>query len=65
MKTNLVTVENIGKLAGDIAFTCDGLELESLIRQLEIVLKFAQDRSMRNTILDQRMHAAMKAESSE
>jgi hypothetical protein len=55
---NLITAQDIGTIAGDIAATCDGLELESVIRQLEIVLKFARSRSLMNTKLDQRLHAA-------
>ena len=58
MKTNNITAKDIGTVAGDIAATCDGLELESVIRQLEIVLKFARSRSMMNTKLDQRLHEA-------
>ena len=58
MNTNKITAKDIGAVAGDIAATCDGLELESVIRQLEIVLKFARSRSMMNTKLDQRLHAA-------
>ena len=55
---NIITAQEIGTIAGDIAATCDGLELESVIRQLEIVLKFARSRSMMNTKLDKRLHAA-------
>lgn len=62
MSQNIILPEDIGKIAGDIAATCDSLELESVIRQLEIVLRFARSRSQRNTELDQRLYAAAQDE---
>jgi len=59
---NIISPEDIGRIAGDIATSCDSLELESVIRQLEIVLRFARARSQRNTLLDQRLHAAAQDE---
>jgi len=59
---NIISPEDIGRIAGDIATSCDSLELESVIRQLEIVLRFARARSQRNTELDQRLHAAAQDE---
>jgi len=54
MSKNIISPEGIGRIAGDIALNCDSLELESVIRQLEIVLRFARSRLQRNTELDQR-----------
>jgi len=54
MSKNIISPEDIGRIAGDIALNCDSLELESVIRQLEIVLRFARSRLQRNTELDQR-----------
>ena len=62
LKTNIILPQDIGRIAGDIALSCDSLELESVIRQLEIVLRFARARSQRNTELDQRVHAAAQDE---
>ena len=62
MSKNIISPQEIGRIAGDIATSCDSLELESVIRQLEIVLRFARARSKRNTELDQRLHAAAQDE---
>ena len=62
MSRNIILPQDIGRIAGDIATSCDSLELESVIRQLEIVLRFARARSQRNTELDQRLHAAAQDE---
>ena len=62
MSRNIILPQDIGRIAGDIAASCDSLELESVIRQLEIVLRFARARSQRNTELDQRLHAAAQDE---
>jgi len=62
MSKNIILPEDIGRIAGDIAVSCDSEELESVIRQLEIVLRFARARSQRNTELDQRLHAAAQDE---
>ena len=64
MSKNIILPEDIGRIAGDSALNCDSLELESVIRQLEIVLRFASERSrlQRNTELDQRLHAAAQDE---
>jgi hypothetical protein len=62
MSKNIISPEDIGRIAGDIALNCDLLELESVIRQLEIVLRFARSRLQRNTELDQRLHAAAQDE---
>ena len=62
MSKNIISPEDIGRIAGDIALSCDSLELESVIRQLEIVLRFARSRSQRNTELDQRLQAAAQDE---
>ena len=62
MSKNIMSPEDIGRIAGDIALNCDSLELESVIRQLEIVLRFARSRLQRNTELDQRLHAAAQDE---
>lgn len=58
MGERIVTAENIGLICGEVAATCDALDLESVIRQLEIVLKFARSRSHMGTMLDQRLRAA-------
>ena len=52
------TSQTIGTIAGDIAATCDAMELESVIRQLEIVLKFARARSVMGQKLDLRLREA-------
>ena len=62
MSKNIISPEDIGRIAGDIALNCDSLELESVIRQFEIVLRFARSRLQRNTELDQRLHAAAQDE---
>ena len=62
MSRNIILPQDIGRIAEDIALSCDSLELESVIRQLEIVLRFARARSQRNTELDQRLHAAAQDE---
>ena len=62
MSRNIILPQDIGRIVGDIATSCDSLELESVIRQLEIVLRFARARSQRNTELDQRLHAAAQDE---
>ena len=62
MSQNIISPQDIGRISGDIALSCDSLELESVIRQLEIVLRFARARSQRNTELDQRLHAAAQDE---
>jgi len=51
-------IEHIGRHAA----ICDSDELESVIRHLDIMLRFARARSQRNTELDQRMHAAAQDE---
>jgi len=62
MSKNIISPEDIGRIAGDIAVSCESEELESVIRQLEIVLRFARARLQRNTELDQRLHAAAQDE---
>lgn len=62
MSKNIISPQDIGRIAGDIVASCDSLELESVIRQLEIVLRFARSRSQRNTELDQRLYAATQDE---
>ena len=58
MSQNIISPQDIGRIAGDIATSCDSLELETVIRQLEIVLRFARARSQRNTELDQQVVAS-------
>ena len=62
MSQNIISPQDIGRIAADIAASCDSLELESVILHLEIVLRFARARSQRNTELDQRLHAAAQDE---
>ena len=62
MSQNIILPQDIGRIAADIAASCDSLELESVILHLEIVLRFARARSQRNTELDQRLHAAAQDE---
>lgn len=58
----MATLNSIDEQLQDFAFECDALELESLITRLESILRFARDRSLRGTMLDQRMHAAASDE---
>ena len=62
MSCNIISSQDIGRIAADIAASCDSLELESVIKQLQIVLRFAEARLQRNTELDQRLHAAAQNE---
>ena len=55
-------IRSLTELIGRHAAICDSEELESVIRHLEIVLRFAVSRLQRNTELDQRLHAAAQDE---
>lgn len=58
----MIPLNELDEQLQNFAFECDALELEALITRLEAVLRFARDRSLRGTILDQRMHAAASDE---
>ena len=62
MSQNIISPQDIGRIAADIAASCDSLELEIVILHLEMLLRFARARSQRNTELDQRLHAAAQDE---
>lgn len=58
----MIPLNELDEQLQDFAFECDALELEALITRLESVLKFARDRALRGTMLDQRLHAAAQDE---
>ena len=62
MSRNIILPQDIGRIAGDIVASCDSVELPSVMKQLQTVLRFAEARLQRNTELDQRLHAAAQDE---
>ena len=53
MSKNIISPQDIGRLAGDIVASCDSVELPSVIKQLQTVLRFAEARLQRNTEQDE------------
>ena len=57
MTSRTISAENAADVLLSLVTECDSLELERIINAMSDALRFARNRSQRNTEIDQRLYA--------